>query len=46
MMLMRDYGAHCGLPLRRMDASPLGCCALAGTTYPIDREMTARDARL
>lgn len=25
------------------DASPLGACALAGTTYPIDREMTARD---
>lgn len=24
------------------DASPLGAAALAGTTYPIDREMTAR----
>lgn len=25
----------------RMDFSPLGACALAGTTYPIDREQTA-----
>lgn len=24
-----------------MDESPLGCCALAGTTYSIDREFTA-----
>ena len=24
-----------------MDESPLGCCALAGTTYDIDREFTA-----
>jgi argininosuccinate lyase len=27
----------------RMDYSPLGCCALAGTTFPIDRRMTARE---
>lgn len=27
---------------RRMDKCPLGCAALAGTTYPIDRQMTAR----
>lgn len=27
--------------LRRMNLSPLGCCALAGTTYATDREMTA-----
>ncbi|MDR1589763.1 MAG: argininosuccinate lyase [Oscillospiraceae bacterium] len=27
----------------RMDFSPLGSGALAGTTYPIDREMTARE---
>ena len=27
--------------VRRMNQSPLGCCALAGTTYPTDREMTA-----
>jgi len=25
-----------------MDESPLGCCALAGTTYDIDRELTAK----
>ena len=27
---------------RRMDVLPLGSCALAGTTYPLNREMTAR----
>lgn len=26
-----------------MDESPLGCCALAGTTYDIDREFTAKE---
>ena len=26
---------------KRMNVSPLGACALAGTTYPIDRRMTA-----
>ena len=26
---------------KRMNRSPLGSCALAGTTYPIDRNMTA-----
>ena len=26
-----------------MDESPLGCGALAGTTYPIDREFTAKE---
>ena len=26
---------------KRTDSLPLGACALAGTTYPIDREMTA-----
>lgn len=26
-----------------LDESPLGCCALAGTTYNIDRESTAND---
>ena len=26
----------------RMNYSPLGACALAGTTYPIDRSMTAK----
>ncbi|MBQ3866375.1 MAG: hypothetical protein II776_05685, partial [Clostridia bacterium] len=28
--------------LARMNKCPLGACALAGTTFPIDREMTAR----
>ena len=39
-MLMRDVDrlADCR---RRMNVSPLGSCALAGTTYPIDRAMTA-----
>ena len=41
MMLKRDYGrlADAG---RRMDASPSGCCALAGTTYPTDRVFEAQ----
>ncbi len=41
MMLRRDDGrlADCAA---RMNYSPLGSCALAGTTYPIDRYMTAR----
>ena len=41
MMLERDYGrlADAG---RRMDASPIGCCALAGTTYPTDRVFEAQ----
>ena len=28
---------------KRTDVMPLGSCALAGTTYNLDREMTARD---
>ena len=28
--------------VKRMNYSPLGSCALAGTTHPIDREMTAQ----
>ena len=40
MMLLRDidrlYDAR-----RRMNVSPLGSCALAGTTYNTDRQMTA-----
>ena len=41
MMLRRDDGrlSDCAA---RMNNSPLGSCALAGTTYPIDRYMTAR----
>ncbi len=39
-MFKRDMGrfADC---LKRIDVMPLGSCALAGTTYPIDREMVA-----
>lgn len=33
-----DRFADC---LKRIDIMPLGSCALAGTTYPIDREMVA-----
>ncbi len=39
-MLMRD-GERIKDAVRRMNLSPLGSCALAGTTYPIDRRMTA-----
>jgi argininosuccinate lyase len=28
--------------VKRMNCSPLGCCALAGTTYDTDRNMTAQ----
>ena len=40
-MLLRDLGrlADCK---RRMDVSPLGSGALAATTYPLDRELSAR----
>ena len=39
-MLLRDWErlAECR---KRMNVSPLGSCALAGTTYPIDRERPA-----
>ena len=40
MMLMRDVG-RIEDTVKRMNVSPLGCCALAGTTYDTDREMTA-----
>ena len=40
MMFLRDLG-RLEDAARRMNLSPLGCAALAGTTYPIDREMTA-----
>jgi argininosuccinate lyase len=41
-MLERDFGrfADC---LRRADLSPLGAGAMAGTTFPIDREFTAKE---
>ena len=40
MMLTRDLGRleDCR---GRMNESPIGCCALAGTTYPTDRVMEA-----
>ncbi len=41
MMFMRDV-SRVKDALARMNYSPLGCCALAGTTYPTDRMMTAR----
>ena len=36
-MLMRDLG-RLDDAVKRMNVSPIGCCALAGTTYPTDRE--------
>ncbi len=41
MMFMRDVG-RVKDALSRMNYSPLGCCALAGTTYHTDRMMTAK----
>ena len=40
MMLLRDRGRldDC---CRRMNVSPIGCCALAGTTYDTDRRLEA-----
>ncbi len=40
MMLMRDIGRLQDTS-KRMNYSPLGCCALAGTTYDTDRGMVA-----
>ena len=40
MMLLRDIG-RIEDALKRMNYSPLGSCALAGTTYPTDREYEA-----
>ncbi len=39
-MLRRDIG-RLEDAVRRMDVSPIGCCALAGTSYPTDRRMEA-----
>ncbi len=41
MMLSRDIG-RLEDAMKRMNYSPLGSCALAGTTYDTDREMTAK----
>ena len=40
-MLLRDLSRFEDA-LKRMDVMPLGSGALAGTTYPLDRELTAR----
>ena len=40
-MLLRDVG-RLEDAAKRMDSMPLGSCALAGTTYPLDRELTAK----
>ncbi len=42
MMLLRDLDrlADCR---RRMNVSPIGCCALAGTTYDTDRVFEAKE---
>ncbi|MBP5661759.1 MAG: argininosuccinate lyase [Clostridia bacterium] len=41
MMLLRD-GDRLIDTRKRMDVSPIGCCALAGTTYPTDRQYEAK----
>ena len=41
MMLRRDMGRIEDAVARMNAECPLGSCALAGTTYPIDRDMTA-----
>jgi argininosuccinate lyase len=41
-MLDRDHGRFTDAR-RRMNLSPLGAAALAGTSFPIDREMTAKE---
>ena len=40
MMFLRDI-TRISDSLKRMNYSPLGSCALAGTTYPTDRDMVA-----
>ena len=42
MMFMRDV-ARLDDAVKRMNYSPLGSCALAGTTYPTDRRMVAEN---
>jgi argininosuccinate lyase len=41
-MLQRDYERLIDCR-KRINVSPLGAAALAGTSYPIDREMTAKE---
>ena len=40
MMLLRDIDRICDCKMR-MNLSPIGCCALAGTTYDTDRRFEA-----
>ena len=42
MMFMRDV-TRLDDAIKRMNYSPLGSCALAGTTYPTDRHMVAEN---
>ncbi len=42
MMFTRDI-TRVEDAVKRMNVSPLGSCALAGTTYPTNREMTAKN---
>ena len=42
-MLVRDLGRLKDAAARMDSQNPLGACALAGTSHPIDREMTARE---
>ena len=39
-MFLRDYDRLCDCA-KRMNISPIGCCALAGTTYDTDRKFEA-----
>ncbi|MFT5115165.1 MAG: argininosuccinate lyase [Parasphingorhabdus sp.] len=41
-MLQRDFERLTDCR-KRINISPLGCAALAGTSFPIDREMTAKE---
>ena len=41
-MFLRDYDRACDM-IKRTNSLPLGACALATTTYPIDRFMVAKE---
>ncbi len=41
MMFIRDI-QRLNDALKRMNYSPLGCCAMSGTTYPTDRDFVAK----
>ncbi len=42
MMFIRDIG-RLSDAVKRMNYSPLGSCAMSGTTYPTNRDMVAKD---